>query len=67
MKNRCFECEDRRVGCHANCERYAEWREWLRERKAKERAAREIKHYEMERSARFFRFRNHKIKTGRKV
>ena len=29
----CYKCEERKVGCHATCERYKEWREWLNIRK----------------------------------
>ena len=25
----CLDCKDRTVGCHGNCERYREYREWL--------------------------------------
>ena len=25
MTNPCYKCEDRHQGCHAKCERYAEW------------------------------------------
>ncbi len=25
-KSPCFECEERKVGCHAECVRYLEWR-----------------------------------------
>lgn len=26
MKNPCWKCNERRVGCHGACERYGEWK-----------------------------------------
>lgn len=37
--NGCFQCTERRVGCHGSCERYAAWVKAERERKEAERAA----------------------------
>jgi hypothetical protein len=25
MKNPCYDCQDREVGCHARCEKYIAW------------------------------------------
>ena len=37
MKNNCWKCERRHVGCHANCEEYLAYKaEWEKIRKAKE-------------------------------
>lgn len=38
MTNACWHCEERRVGCHGSCERYAAWVKAERERKDAERA-----------------------------
>ena len=34
MKNQCKDCEDRHMGCHVECEKYAEYRKWIDDRKA---------------------------------
>ena len=32
----CYQCEDRRTGCHGECERYAVWRKGMDEKKEAE-------------------------------
>lgn len=42
VDNPCYKCKDRKVGCHATCERYSEFREKLEEfNKRKRREARD--------------------------
>lgn len=41
MKNPCYQCSERRVGCHANCERHAEWRAAHKKEKDREYAEKE--------------------------
>lgn len=45
----CYKCPDRHIGCHSDCERYAEWkaeRQALREREKKRTAgANEVGNY----------------------
>ena len=62
----CVRCDERRVGCHAECERYLSW-------SAEHRAAREteykkqiVKHYKNERSMRLRRWKMRRKKRGRK-
>lgn len=37
MRIPCQGCTDRVVGCHANCKRYQEWREWHKKEVEEER------------------------------
>lgn len=60
----CLDCKDRTVGCHGNCERYKEYREWLAERnetiiseKKKDQGA---VAYSKEKSRRLDRIGNHR-------
>lgn len=31
----CYQCLDREIGCHSNCEKYNDWRNELRDKKHK--------------------------------
>lgn len=42
-KANCYGCEDRHVGCHAECERYRAWRSELTEYKERVRKKKEPK------------------------
>ena len=32
-KNPCYECSERKVGCHCNCEKYKEWKNKYNDKK----------------------------------
>ena len=40
MESKCKNCQNRYVGCHDNCEDYKAYKQYLEEKKEKERIAR---------------------------
>ena len=40
MKNKCYGCEDRVVGCHSFCDKYKQFREYLDKKNLIEKAER---------------------------
>ena len=45
MKNPCYKCEERIVGCHSSCEKYKSFRIELEEEKKKIVAGKQIQSY----------------------
>lgn len=41
MNNPCFNCTARAIGCHGKCEKHRAWLDTEKERKAKEKRARD--------------------------
>ena len=63
-KNPCFQCEDRNVWCHSNCERYQEYRRAWDEAKAKRDEERKAVQETIERFAKAKDIKN-KVRKGR--
>ena len=57
MKTPCYQCQDRHVNCHSECERYAKYHEKLKVWKDKENADGEMRSYNRECVARIKRIK----------
>ena len=66
MKNPCWDCPDRKCGCHADCERYTQWSSERRAAIEKDHDAREARRYEHDRGIRLSIFRVRRRARGRK-
>jgi hypothetical protein len=44
MKSGCYQCTDRKVGCHSKCEKYKGWKAEYDAKAAEIRAARDREH-----------------------
>ena len=42
IKNDCYGCQDRKVGCHDHCEKYKKYKKLINERNQKIRKQREL-------------------------
>jgi len=63
-RNSCYQCKDRHIGCHSNCERYREYRRKWDEAKAKRDEERKAAQETIERFTKAKDIKN-KVRKGR--
>ncbi len=64
QKNPCYQCKDRKIWCHSNCERYREFRRAWDEAKAKQDEERKAVQETIERYTKAKDIKN-KVRKGR--
>ena len=62
----CVRCDERRVGCHAECERYLTWSAEQRAAREKDHDNRMVDRYEQDRRIRISKHKARRRARGRK-